>query len=185
MQWVQRLRENLSVLEGNLLVLTLSWMLWFPAMRMTNTYSQRYITALGATPFIFGVINAVSMIAVSIVRIPGGYIADRYGRKKIVSTMTFGVALAYLFYAFASSWEWILIGATVSNLFLIYQPALMAIRADSVPAEKRGTGFALANFLPRLICIPAPIIALYLVDTFELIPGMRIAYLAATSLGVG
>lgn len=105
--------------------------------------------------------------------------------KKIVNTMTFGVALAYLFYAFAPSWEWILVGAIVSNLFLIYQPALMAIRADSVPPEKRGTGFALANFLPRLVCIPAPIIAFYLVSKFELVPGMRIAYLAATSLGIG
>lgn len=93
MRWMKRLQESFSVLEGNLLVLTLSWMLWFPAMRMTGTYGQQYTAALGATLFILGVI-------------------------------TFGVASACLFYAFAQSWEWILVGT------------------DSVPPEKRGTGFA-------------------------------------------
>ena len=184
MGWLQRLRKNLSFLRGNLLILTLSWMVWYPALRMLEPYDKLYMQDLGATPFIIGVIAALSSVVVAFIRIPGGYIADRFGRKKIIVTMTFTVALANLFYAFAPSWEWILIGALINNFCLIYQPALMAMRADSVSPEKRGIGFALADFLPLLVSIPAPIISGYLVSTTGRVDGMRLIYLAAVGMGV-
>lgn len=181
--WLQWLRENLSFLRGNLLILTLSWMVWNPALRMLEPYDKLYMQDLGATPFIVGGIAALSTAAVALIRVPGGYIADRFGRKKIIVTMTFTVALAYLFYAFAPSWEWIFVGALISNFCLIYQPALMAMRADSVSPEKRGTGFALADFLPMLVSIPAPIISGYLVSTMGRVDGMRLVYLATVCMG--
>jgi parallel beta-helix repeat protein len=131
-----------------------------------------------------GVITALSTVVVAFIRIPGGYIADRFGRKKIIVTMTFTVALAYHFYAFAPSWEWILIGALINNFCLIYQPALMAMRADSVSPENRGIGFALADFLPMLVSIPAPMISGYLVSTMGRVDGMRLIYLATVGMGV-
>lgn len=181
---LRRIKEKTSFFTGNLLILTLSWMVWFPAMRMVNTYHQVYTAELGATAAILGMISAISTVVISLSRIPGGYIADRYGRKKIVVTMTFVIALTYLIYAFAPSWEWILVGAVVANLSLIYQPALLAIRADSVPPEKRGVSFAFMDFLSTLICLPAPLIAAYLVATYGLIGGMRVVYITATMLGI-
>ena len=185
LRWPQRLSENFSFLRGNLLILTLSWILWFPAMRMIDPYGQLYITDLGATTIILGVINALSTVVLAFIRVPGGYVADRFGRRKIIITMTLGVALAYLFYALAPSWEWILAGAVISNTCLMYQPALMAMRADSVPPGKRGTGFALADFLSGVACIPAPMIAIYLVSTRGRVEGMRIVYLVAVGFGIG
>jgi DHA1 family multidrug resistance protein-like MFS transporter len=181
---LQRFSENLTLLKGNLLILILSWMLMNPVTVMLSVYEPLYIKSLGASTFIVGSIYAVSTIILSIVRIPGGYIADRYGRKKIIVFMTFGVALSYLFYAYAPSWGWILVGAIFLNFCLFYQPALLAIRADSVPPEKRGTGFALADFFSWIVSIPAPLVVIYLVSTLGLIDGMRVAYLAAVSLGV-
>jgi MFS family permease len=182
--WLQRLGKNLSFLRGNLFILTLSWMVWYPALRMFEPYDKLYMQDLGATPLIIGGITALSTVVVAFIRIPGGYIADRFGRKKIIVTMTFTVALAYLFYAFAPSWEWIFVGALISNFCLIYQPALMAMRADSVSPERRGIGFALADFLPMLVSIPSPIIAGYLVSTMGRVDGMRLVYLAAVGMGV-
>ncbi len=166
------------------MILTLSWVVWFPAMRMTNPYQQIYTAELGASTIIIGMISSVSTIVISLARIPGGYIADRYGRKKIVVLMTFAIALTFFIYAFAPSWEWIFIGAIIANASLIYQPALFALRADSVPPEKRGVSFAFMDFLANLACIPAPLIAAYLVATYELKGGMRIAYIAAALLGI-
>jgi DHA1 family tetracycline resistance protein-like MFS transporter len=182
--WLQGLRKNLSILRGNLLILTLSWMVLYPALRMLEPYDKLYIEDLGATPPIIGLIAALSTVVVAFIRIPGGYIADRFGRKRISVTMTFIMALAYVFYAFAPSWEWILIGTLISSFSLIYQPALMAMRADSVPPGKRGTGFALADFLPMLVSIPAPIISGYLVSTMGRIDGVRLAYLVAIGMGL-
>jgi len=111
-----------------------------------------------------------------LVRIPGGYIADKYGRKQIIVTMTFSIALSYLFYAFAPDWRFVLIGMTISNLSLIYQPALDAILADSIPPEKRGMGYAATNVVPNIPTIIAPAIAGFLVEIHGLVPGMRIVY---------
>ncbi|MGQ9565544.1 MAG: MFS transporter [Candidatus Bathyarchaeales archaeon] len=182
---------NFSFLKGNLLILTISWMFWFPAIRLTESYGQLYIIALGASTIILGAINSISTATLAIVRILGGYIADRFGRKKILTTMTFAITATYLIYAFAPNlgwllpgWQWILIGATLQNVFLLYQPALVALRADSVPSEKRGFGFALTEFLPGIISIPAPIIATWLVLTNGTVQGMQIAYFAAFTLGL-
>jgi MFS family permease len=179
---LQRLRGSITLLQGNFLVLTLSWVIMSPAMNMVFTYEQPYLLALGATPILLGIIYAISTVILSIVRLPGGYIADRFGRKKIVVTMTFGVAFSYLFYAYAPSWHWFLVGSIFNSVCLIYQPALMACLADSVPSERRGVAFAVRNFLPSLFSIPAPLVALYFVSTFGLVEGMRLAYLATTGM---
>jgi MFS family permease len=180
----RRFLGNFAFLKGNLLILTISWMVWFPALRLTDTYAQPYIKELGASVFIIGVINSIATATLAITRILGGYVADRFGRKKILTLMSFAISSTYLIYAFAPSWEWVLIAATLNSVFLLYQPALLALRADSVPPEKRGFGFALTEFLPGLISIPAPIIATYLVVTNGTVGGMRIAYFAAFALGV-
>jgi DHA1 family multidrug resistance protein-like MFS transporter len=114
--WLQRFREKLTFLKGNLLILILSWMIFYPVTAMLSVYEPLYIKGLGASTFIVSSIYAVSTIVLSVARIPGGYIADRYGRRKIVVFMTFGVALSYLFYAYAPSWEWILAGAILLNI---------------------------------------------------------------------
>jgi MFS family permease len=149
---------------------------------MLEPYESLYIRDLGATEFMVGIVYAISTIILSIVRIPGGYIADRFGRKRIVVTMTFSVALAFLFYAFAPSWEWTLVGAIIFSICLIYQPALWAIRADSAPPQRRGTAFALMDFLPAIVAVPAPSLAIYLASTRGLVGGMRIVYLIAVGL---
>jgi MFS family permease len=111
-----------------------------------------------------------------IVRIPGAYIADKYGRKQIIVMMTFLIAFSYIFYVFAPDWRFVLVGMIISNLSLIYQPALDAILADSVPPEKRGMGYAATNVIPNIPTIFAPAIAGFLVQNYGLVPGMRIVY---------
>ncbi len=182
--WIQKLKENLSYFRGNLLVLTLSWVFWTPAMVMVYTYEPDYIRALGADTFLMGTIYGISMFVLSATRIPGGFIADRFGRKWIIAIMSFGAALAYLPYAFAQSWQWILVAAILSNLTLIYQPALIAAFADSIPPEKRGKGYALSNLLPTIAAIFSPSVAGYFVVTRGTVDGMRIVYLLAVFSGL-
>lgn len=182
--WFQKLKENLSYFRGNLLVLTLSWVFWSPAMVMIYTYEPKYILALGASTSIMGAIYGVYMAIPCIVRVPGGLIADRFGRKWIIAIMSFGAALTYLPYAYAQNWHWILVGAILSSMTLIYQPALMATFADSILPERRGEGYALSNFLPGIFCVFAPSIAGYFVLSRGLVDGMRLVYLLAVGTGL-
>jgi len=182
--WFQKLKGNLFYFRGNLLILTLSWVVWVPAMVMVYTYEPKYILALGADTFTMGAIYSISTVVICLTHIPGGFIADRFGRKWVIAIMSFAAALTYLPYAFAQSWQWILVAATLSSLTLIYQPALMAAFADSIPPEKRGKGYALSNLLPTVACVFSPTIAGYFVLTRGLVDGMRVLYLLAVGSGL-
>lgn len=174
---LSKFKKELSFTRGNLLVLIISWVFFNFGHSMAFPYESPYIKGLGASPFIIGLIWAAGYLILTIVRIPGAYIADRYGRKQIIVLMTFGVAVSYVFYAIAPDWRFVLIGVMLGNLCLVYQPALQAITADSIPPEKRGLGFALIQVIPGIPTIASPIIAACLIRTYKLIFGMRIVYL--------
>jgi len=173
---LSRLRSEFSFMRGNLLTLIVSWMFMYFTFSLLMPFESPFIEELGAPPVVIGLMGSVGAAMLSLVRIPGAYIADKYGRKQIIVTMTFSIALSYLFYIFAPDWRFVLVGMIISNSSLIYQPALQAIHADSIPPEKRGMGFAASNVVPNIPTIFAPAIAGMLVETQGLVPGMRIAY---------
>lgn len=168
--------KQFSFVKRNLAVLLGSWVVWQFMMRIANPYKSRYIEALEGTGTIVGLIATATACTRTLTRIPGGYIADRWGRKKIIVIMTFTVTFTYLFYVFAVDWRWILIGSAISALSLVYQPALRAITADSIPPKRRGMGYALTRLLPGIPGIIAPYVGGLLIAHYGLDPGMRIAY---------
>lgn len=177
MSIVKRLKEEFSFIRGNYAVLVLSWILIDFASEIPTAYYALYVLGLGATETIVGTIGLFHFIALASMQFPGGYIADKFGRKWIICTMTFGVALSYIFYALAPSWHFILIGAVlmaVSNS--TYQPALMAMIADSLPPEKRGMGFGIVTLIGSASTTPGPVVAAFLCNRFGLVEGMRIGY---------
>ena len=152
------------------------------AWEMPNPNFQYYVEALGGTEVSLGIIGLANFLGMAIVAFPGGYLADKCGRQKIISIMSFGIALSFLFFAFAPTWEFILIGTIASSLCLIYQPALFAMVQDSLPPNRRGMGSSLIELIHGSFNTPGPIIAGFLLLQFGLIPSMRIIYLIMTTL---
>jgi len=173
---LSRIRSEFSFMRGNLLTLLVSWVFMYFTFALISPFESPFIEELGAPPVVIGLMGSIGAAMLSLVRIPGAYIADKYGRKQIIVTMTFSIALSYLLYIFAPDWRFVLVGMIISNLSLIYQPALQAIHADSIPPERRGMGFAASNVLPNIPTIFAPAIAGLLVETQGLVSGMRVVY---------
>ncbi len=177
MTLVDTLKAEFSFIKGNYAVLITSWILIDFAMELPATYYSLYVLKLGATETILGVIALFSFLALASMQFPGGYLADRFGRKWLVSSMTFGVALSHVFYMIAPSWYYILFGAVLMSLFnSIYQPALMAMISDSLPPERRGMGFGIVTLITSASTTPGPIVAGMLRERFGLVDGMRIGY---------
>jgi MFS family permease len=177
-----QLRGKNAVLSGNFLVLIITWILMYSTQPIPDTYASLYYLNLGATPFLISVMFFAGSLAVAFVQLPGGYLADKNGRRWLITTMSFGLALGYVFFIFAPSWHFIVLGMIIQSLCLIYTPALMAMMLDSLEPSKRGTGFNFQSVLMNLIMLPAPLIAaaLVLVNNEYASPqsnfGMRIAY---------
>lgn len=174
--FIDKLKTEFSFFRGNYLILIISWILMDFAGELPGTYYPDYVIQLGGSPSILGLITFASLLALASVQFPGGYLADKYGRRWLISTLTFGVALSFIFYAAAPSWHYLLVGAVLQNICLLYQPALNAMMADSLPPEKRGIGFSVLNLIMSVSTTPAPIVALLLVANFGSELGMRIAY---------
>lgn len=173
---MEKLGKEFGFIQGNYLILVLSWILMDFARELAAPYYPEYVRQLGATESIVGVIGFVAFIALASVQFPGGFLADKYGRKWLVSTLTFGVALSYVFFAIAPTWHFIMIGTLVANLCLIYQPALLAMMADSMPPERRGMGYSIINLIMSVTTTPAAAVGLTLVVGYGLVSGLRIGY---------
>jgi MFS family permease len=177
-----KIKNEFSFIQGNYKILFISWILMDIAWEMPNPNFQYYVEALGGTEVSLGIIGLANFLGMAIVAFPGGYLADKCGRQKIISVMSFGIALSFLFFAFAPSWEFILLGTITSSLCLIYQPALFAMVQDSLPHNRRGIGSSLIELIHGSFNTPGPIIAGILLLLFGLVNSMRIIYLIMTTL---
>jgi len=181
---IKRLVGELSFVRGNLLVLIVSYTLFNTLGSISSPFQSLYTRALGASPLILGLMSSLGSILIAIARVPGSYIADRYGRRTVIAIFTFGGISSYIFYALAPDWRLILLGIVISSLSHIYLPALEAIEADSIPSERRGIGYSAINIIPMIPAMAAPIVGGLLVERLGLVPGMRVAYAVAFSGGI-
>jgi MFS family permease len=174
-----KLKNEFSFIRGNILINTITLAIILVTATIPYTYYPKYIEGLGGSPYIVGVIGFVSHITLALVQIPGGYLADKHGRRRLTVIMTFAISMTYFLFAVSPNWQFFMLASVLQNLFLVYQPALQALIADSIPPERRGLGFSIINLL-HYISVPSPVIAGVLAVRFGLIPGMRIAYLIVT-----
>jgi MFS family permease len=185
MRLIELLKREFSFITGNYRILVISWIIMDLASEMPAPNFQYYIRdILGGTGIALGLIGLAGFLGMAAVAFPGGYLADKYGRRWLITTMTFGMALSYLLFAFAPTWQFVLMGTVVNSLCLIYQPALFAMVQDSLPSERRGMGSSIIQLIHSTFNTPGPAIAGLLLLHFGLEWSMRIIYLIMTTLFV-
>ena len=75
---ITSLKEEFSFMRGNLLTLIISWMFLYFTFSLVMPFEAPFIQGLGAPPIVIGFIGSVASAMLSIARIPGAYIADKY-----------------------------------------------------------------------------------------------------------
>jgi len=168
-------RDIKAILRGNVLILFITWVLLGFGNNMVHKFDGLYFSALGASDVVLGFMGALTFGMMALLQIPGGHLADTLGRKRVIVTFTFVMAFSILIFAFAPSWEYIVIGLVISNVALLYQPALFSIVMDSLPPAHRAEGFAITN-LSGIASLAAPMAGGLLIEHYGLVPGMRIGY---------
>jgi MFS family permease len=146
-----------------LLVLVFSLMIWKFMLQMVSPYESVYVFAIGGSGVTLGILSTVRMLFSTSFRIPGGYIADKRGRRRVIGLAIIASGLGYVFYIVAQSWVWLLPGVVILSLTALAEPATEAIKADSVNPENRGRGYAIINTLPDIPALIAPALGGYLI----------------------
>ncbi|MCW4049738.1 MAG: MFS transporter [Candidatus Bathyarchaeota archaeon] len=172
-----------SMIPRNVLVLTLSRVIWSMSDTNIDNFITAFMVALGASVPTIGLINAIGSFGAMLLYPIGGYIADKSGRVRLVSVSTLLYASSFIVYILAPSWRWAAVAMIYQSMVLFYVPAMNAVMADSIPVKRRGKLYAFNFALPNIVRIVAPYIGGLFIARFELIPAMKIGF--AISLGVG
>jgi MFS family permease len=130
---------------------------------------------LGATAEIVGLWFMIESILVLAFQLPGGILADRFGRKKVFVAGTILRASSMVLWLPARTWLELIPGLIIHSMADIYVPALEAILAESLSYEKRGAAFAAYGTVTMVPQILMPFVSGIIVDRLGVSSGIRTA----------
>jgi len=158
----------------NILAISLTSAMWSMVQGGYRSFWPLYLKDhLGATVTNIGIFSMISTAESLLFQLPGGLIADRYGRKKIIIFGSFIRTLGPVLYFMAPTWEWVIPGALAAGMTSLYMPAFTAIVAESLPSKRRGSGYGVYNTITRIPNIIAPFIGGLVIDSLGLVEGVR------------
>jgi MFS family permease len=131
------------------------------------------LEVLNVSPVIIGFLATIQNTSRILFQLPGGMLADRIGRKKVIVLGTALRVISPIFLYFANSWYWVVPGIVVNACASIYMPAFNAIIAESLPQDKKGAGFGAYRFLTGIPGIFMPVVSGYYLDLMGLERGVR------------
>jgi len=171
-------------MKGNVLVLTVSRVLWSMSDTIVYPYLSLFILALGGSKNTIGDVYFWGSLAACILYPIGGYIADKAGRAKFIGLATLLYVSSFLIFASAPSWGWLAVAYAYQQIVLFYMPALNAIMADSIPVGGRGRIYAFTIAIPEAVRIMTPYLGGYLIAVYTLDPAMRMGYTLSFIIGI-
>ncbi|HEV2856101.1 MAG TPA: MFS transporter [Thermoanaerobaculia bacterium] len=161
------LERNIAAMLAMFLVLGMGEELW-------SRFIPKYLEMLGAGAWAVALYGTLKDLLDAVYPYPGGWLADRVGRRS--SLMLFaGLAIGgYALYMVAPSWPWLLAGTVLvmawSSLTL---PAIFAVIGDHLPPTRRAMGFGVQSTLKRVPIILAPPLGGALIASLGLAGGIR------------
>jgi MFS family permease len=173
------LKESFSMVKDvlsdrNILSISLTTSLYSLVQMGWNPFWPKYMKDnLGATAIAIGLISSITTAENMIFQLPGGILADRYGRKRIIVWGTLLRVFSPLIYLLAPSWEWIILGAIFNGMASLYMPAFTSIVADSMPERRRGTGYGAYSMITNLPQAFSPIIGGLVMDRYGYVEGVK------------
>jgi MFS family permease len=124
----------------------------------------------------YGLIQTIGAIFNTVLAMPGGLMADRFGRKPMILLSRITGPLSLGLIPFTHSYESFFGARILNNIGAALGgggrgraggPSWNAMLADMVPPEKRGTVLGTIGTLTGIIGVPSPIIGSYLWEVFS------------------
>lgn len=153
-------------------------------------FLPKYLEALGAPITAIGAFGTAEDFLDGVFQYPGGWVADRYGRRFALILFVCLAALGYVVYWALPSWPIAFVGlALVMAWTSMASPTLFAVVGDALPKSKRTMGFTVQSILRRVPIVIAPTIGGFAVAAYGIRAGVRLGLvvsvvMAAITIGV-
>lgn len=153
--------------------------------KMAERFLPLYLTALGASLLVPGLLNGLNVLLGAIYSVPGGWFTARYGYKKSLLLFNLMAMAGYVLVIAVPHWIAVIVG---SFFFLSWTslslPAAMQLIKGEVPSNKQVMGVSLHSLVRRIPMALGPIIGGILIDRYGITDGIRISFALAFLLGV-
>jgi len=165
----------------NIIALSSTNMLYHIFNSLWELWWSLYLLEVLNTPItIIGLLATIQNTSRILFQLPGGVIADRIGRKKVIVFGTGLRVLAPILLLFAKSWVWVIPGIVLNSVASLYGPAFNALIAESLPQERRGTAFGAYRTLTSIPQVFMPVVSGYYITIMGLGPGVRMGLILFT-----
>ena len=170
---VRRLRDSLA-LERNVVAASAAVFLFSMGEELWQKFLPKYLEALGAGTAVIGLFGTAKDFFDAVYQYPGGWLADKVGRRR---AFFFFIALAstgYLIYLFSASWMLMFAGlAFVMGWSSMASPAVFSVIGDALPKDRRAMGFTLQSLIKRVPMAIAPLIGGAMIAALGITRGVR------------
>ncbi|HEV2883654.1 MAG TPA: MFS transporter [Pyrinomonadaceae bacterium] len=161
------LERNVSIASAAVFVLALGEELW-------KKFLPKYLEAFGASTPVIGLFGTAENFFDAVYQYPGGWLADRFGRRLAFLVFVLLAIAGYLIYLFSNSWPLLFLGLAFSMAWQsMASPAIFAIIGDSLPPERRAMGFTLQSILKRVPIVLAPLAGGALIARLGIVGGVQ------------
>jgi DHA1 family tetracycline resistance protein-like MFS transporter len=170
-------------LPRNAWILTSTSALWSVGSAMANPYQTLYFSALGVSNLDIGILVAYGTGITIFALLLGGYVADTWGRRRVIIIFGWVSAASAALYAAINSPYLIAIPLTVASLASVYTPAFNAVMFDSIEPADRIRGFSVFSAINTIPSMFAPTLGGLLMAHYQILIGVKIAYLSSAIFG--
>ena len=172
------LERNVVAVAGAMFLLGLGENLW-------KGFLPKYLEGLGAPVLAIGLYGTLRDLLDGAYQYPGGWIADRYGRRRALLLFVGLASFGYLVYLIAPTWHWVLVGLLFSMAWAsMASPTLFAVVGDALPRGRRAIGFTVQSILKRLPIVVAPALGGYAIVAGGVDAGVRLCLLVTIVLAL-
>jgi MFS family permease len=137
-------------------------------------FIPKYLEALGAPVVAVGLYGSTEDLLDGLYQYPGGWFADRHGRRRALLLCVGLAAIGYGVIAVAPVWPIVLVGLVFMMAWSsLASPTLFAVVGDALPRERRAMGFSVQAILRRVPIVIAPVLGGLLIASREVLGGVR------------
>jgi MFS family permease len=170
------LERNVTIASAAVFLLGIGEELW-------KKFLPKYLEAFGASTPIIGLFGTAENLFDALYQYPGGWIADRLGRRRAFLIFITLASAGYLVYLLSPSWPFLFLAlALVMSWQSMASPTIFAVIGDSLPRERRAMGFTLQSILKRVPIVIAPIIGGVLIAKLGIVSGIHTGLLITLAL---